>query len=690
MPHPPPVIHAQNSVSVDSQEIDVESRESNEDFLNYLELIDTFVTAERIPTNKWETPANVTVITSQEIENNHYQTVAEALSHVNGVMITSIGRTDTSGFIGMNGTKRILLLIDGHRVNNTQDTYSGSEGNISELSLIPSIKIVERIEIVKGGQSALYGSDAVGGVVNIVTKKGLRNETEIDVNNGLWNQKNYEITNQGIKGKLSWFVTAGFGQSDKYKHPDSAGMFYTQTDYEDRDLSIRIDDKFSDRNSLSLNYMHRSHDFAEELVKDSSTYWILFQEGSQAWLEKADTPSDPYNLYNSASIEYQFKENTETPGWFRYYNNYKKSYFISNWKYCNYGESKLQGLEYQNGWALGDYHKLIFGLEYHRSDAKNETMGYDDKQTNSASYVQDTISLGNKWTLIPGIRYDHDNLYGGNWSPKFATNYRAGDKTKIYASWGRIYRIPSIGEVKTYHSSTIYDENFNAAGTYLRIGGDYNDLADEIYARSLGLHTEGQSDDIYELKPERGHSETIGIAHEFNEKSSIDFSLFNSQLNNKLFWGVVHMTGNYNLIEIAYNDLVEKRRGLELAFKQNVDDHWNYDFGYSHTHVEDIPMNRVQPINPYYGQHNGYRVGVHYKNGDWMANLLGIMATGINKSYVSSGNYMVLDFNTSYNISERATIYLRALNFTNDFYSNDGDGAPAPGRFLQVGATYKF
>ena len=77
---PPPVIQAASPVSSDPQQTDVESSESNEDILGYLELTDYFVTsAARIPTSRWDTPANVTVITSQEIEANHYQTVAEEI-----------------------------------------------------------------------------------------------------------------------------------------------------------------------------------------------------------------------------------------------------------------------------------------------------------------------------------------------------------------------------------------------------------------------------------------------------------------------------------------------------------------------------------------------------------------------------------------------------------------------------------
>ena len=75
-------------------------------------LLDHFVTAERIPTSRWDTPANVTVITAKEIADNHYQSIAEAVNHVNGVFALMDG-------IALNGTNRTLILVDGRRTNVT-------------------------------------------------------------------------------------------------------------------------------------------------------------------------------------------------------------------------------------------------------------------------------------------------------------------------------------------------------------------------------------------------------------------------------------------------------------------------------------------------------------------------------------------------------------------------------------------
>ncbi|MBQ9477999.1 MAG: TonB-dependent receptor plug domain-containing protein, partial [Selenomonadaceae bacterium] len=154
--------------------------EVNEDSLRYLLLVDSFETAERIPTRRLSTPAEVMVVTADEIDANHYQDVFEAVSHLTG-MIASNGLSAAM----LNGNDRVLWLVDGRR------TF-----------ITPPMKAIERIEVVKGGGSALYGSDAVSGVINIITKRGDHDETTLDINTGSWHRHKYEFTNQGNDGKL--------------------------------------------------------------------------------------------------------------------------------------------------------------------------------------------------------------------------------------------------------------------------------------------------------------------------------------------------------------------------------------------------------------------------------------------------------------------------------------------------------
>ena len=345
---------------ISSQETIVEAEATNESVQNWLESEDYIFAAERIPTNRWDTPANVHVITAEEIERNHYQTIEEALRHVNGLVVFDMGVQ--SNVVAMNGDERVLLLIDGRRANNSQTNIFPQEK--SDLTMIPTMKMIERIEIVKGGYSALYGTDALGGVINVITKKGNRNETTIDFNFGSWSKRNYELTNQGTVGKFSWFLTGSLGKSHAYGYKGAEDdVLGRVSDYSDNSFSLRMDNRFTDRDSLTFEVTHKMH----------------------KWFgNKAD------GLYNNVSFSYNFKEGTTTPSWLRYFNNYKSTWFQSLVGKSEHPNMRMQGLEYQNGWELGR-HKIIAGFEWHKNQATDELNGYANKKMNNkAFYIQDT------------------------------------------------------------------------------------------------------------------------------------------------------------------------------------------------------------------------------------------------------------------------------------------------------------
>ena len=193
----------------------------------YLDFDQFVITADRTPVNKWTTPSNIITITDRDIEENHYQNLAEALNHVNGVIVPAGINVPI-----INGFEKVLILVDGHQLYNDGVGYRDTV----ELSAIPSMKNIKRIEIVKGGGSALYGSDAVTGIINIITKKGERAETTFDINAGSWRQRNYEITNQGVKGDFGWFITGGIHESNPYNY-SGAGERANDQDSRESDKS---------------------------------------------------------------------------------------------------------------------------------------------------------------------------------------------------------------------------------------------------------------------------------------------------------------------------------------------------------------------------------------------------------------------------------------------------------------------
>lgn len=191
--------------------------------------------------------------------------------------------------------------------------------------------MIERIEIVKGGYSALYGTDALGGVVNIITKKGTRNETTVDVSFGSNSRQSYQLTNQGVTGKFSYFISGGLDRSNPYNYKGTTDILSEHSDYNNNNFFIRMDNRFTDRVSINLDMTHKGRNGYDDMDKD---------------------------IYNNVAVSYSFKESTSTPSWLRYFDNHESAWMGNARIVAFEGREKMQGVEYQNSWEIGR-HKII-------------------------------------------------------------------------------------------------------------------------------------------------------------------------------------------------------------------------------------------------------------------------------------------------------------------------------------------
>ena len=599
---------------------------------------DTIVTAERMPSKAMETPANVAVITAKEIEANHFSSLDEAIGHVNGISVVRQGGGERQ-YVRINGDDRVVIMVDGQRLNDDQGVASGKFS--VDMNMLPSMQNIQRIEVVKGGGSALYGSDAVGGVINIITKKVFKNETKIDVNTGSWSTHNYEITTQGKENDFSWLITGGLQRRGHFDYKfDGDSHTMQNSDYNNNSFSMKLNNRFSDANSVTLYYAHRSVDAGQYKCLGSST----------------TNPYDPHNIYrlrenfNNYALTYHFKENTEAPAFVRWFYNDKNLYHQGAFA------NRTIGLDYQDGWKLSDKHTLVAGAEWQQGRAENIDGGNykDERVTKEALYVQDTWKLADKWTFVPGIRMDHHSKFGTHWSPKVALNYLADKDTHVYASWGRVFKAPTTDDMY------------------------YNDP-----------YTVGNPN----LRPETGYTATVGMDHNFNENTSAGVSFFITEINDALRW-VMDSTW----ISYARNIDKEKRTGMELSFKQKLSPMWSYDLGYSYIRREINKNDGAGMIFEDNLQPNGYKLGVHYTSGAWKANLLGTIGSGLDtalNNYYGKSSYNIWDFNLSYEVNKQLTTYFKVNNLTNEehfegAYSSIGGYYPCAGRFYQVGFNLTF
>lgn len=604
------------------------------------EMDDTIVTAERMPSNTMETPANVAVITAKEIEANHFSSLDEAIGHVNGISVVRQAGGERQ-YVRINGDDRVVIMVDGQRLNDDQGAGSGKFS--ADMNMLPTMENIQRIEIIKGGSSALYGSDAVGGVINIITKQVYKNQTKIDMNTGSWSTHNYEITTQGKENDFSWLITGGIQRRSHYDYKfDGGTRTMENSDYHNNSFSMKLANRFSDADSLTFYYAHKSIDAGQ---------YECFGDNSTAIADPVPRLKENFNNY---ALTYHFKEDTLVPAYVRWFYNDKNLYQRGGFA------NRTIGVDYQDGWKLSDKHTLVAGAEWHQGKAENTSVtagNYKDEGvTKEAVYLQDTWKLADKWTLVPGVRMDHHSKFGPHWSPKIALNYLADKDTHVYASWGRVFRAPTMDDL--YYNNAYMSGSPN-------------------------------------LDPESGYTATIGMDHNFDENTSAGVSFFITELNDAIRWvydPATYLTSSRNVDK-------EKRTGMELSFKQKLSPMWSYDLGYSYIKREIDENNGSGMVLQGNLQPNGYKIGLRYNSGAWKANLLGTIGSGLAASYYNgNSSYNIWDFNLSYEVNNQLTTYVKVNNLTNQEYYENGTSMgwgpasyyPCGGRFYQVGFNLTF
>lgn len=583
--------------------------------------------------------SNTTIITAKEMDEHRDTSVQQALQRVTGVTVNEMV-PGISSYVKLNGDDRVLILVDGQSLANAQGSGYG-RGSV-DLANLPGVGAIERIEVTKGSGSVRYGSGAVGGVINIVTKKGDRNESSLDAYTGSWGMHGYTLTNSGRSGKTSWLISGDMERRKYYAFPGGLNADKSRGDIAKESLSLRLDQDLTDDTSLTFKAYHQDyHGHGSTFLASysSSLPKALQKERLSGWYLSANKPIE--RLINNYSLTYNFKKNEAQPGFLRYFNDYQRTYWT------NHYFTRTQGFEWQNNWHLGAHH-VTAGAEWTEDMGTNYEANYiDKKRHNLAFYAEDAMTFG-KLTVTPGLRLDDNSTYGVHQTPRLAVNYKANDDFNVYASWSRVFSPPRLN--------------------------------DQFYVTtSRGKITAMGNED---LQPETGYTQTLGFQYRMGPKTLLEGSVFHSDLANVIRWNrAVTPREPENLNE-------EDKRGFELSLKQTINDKWDYELGYSYIHTK-VDTGDGLGFDETYNQPNGYRAGLHYHQGKWQANVDVTAGTGRNDTYYSNNSYVVWNGSASYSPDENTTIYVKAANINNagyDLYHN----YPAAGRNWQVGIRQKF
>ena len=606
----------------------VASAEENFNFDEYV------VTANRMPVKMSEVAANVTVISQEQIEKGGFTSVPDILSKSN----VELQENGTSTIPVLNGDDRVLILVDGRRMSWDALVVSGNSHAGANLDLLP-VKNIERIEIVRGPASSLYGSDAVGGIINIITRKAKTASTSISSEFGSWGLQHYSLSTEGRENGIGYLITAEKKKRDNFSYKNATtGKTETKQDSQlnQEFMTMKLDKELSDGNSLSLQVEHGSD---ESGFGGNSTY--SYPGGNRKIVD------------NNVALTYQWGQDKGAENFFRVYRNAsEQEYFNSLNSIANLSSN---GFNWQQNWQLSKGHTLTGGADW-REDHMDDKASIDQGFITKALFLENRWQLANKFSVTAGTRYDDHSIVGSNVTSRVTVNKELNTTTNVYASWGQYVKNPSIAELFSDTQWWIGNPN---------------------------------------LKSEEGTTTTVGINTKLGDGTKLQASIYSSRLKNALEWTSPWPSAGPGYY---YNVSNEKRQGLDLNLSRQLSPQWNLGVGYTYskTQIKDVGATAYTG-DLYNSQPNGYRFNVQYDQDKWDAGLTLRSATGRSLAQFTSKSYVTLDLITNYKINSDTRVYLKGYNLTNQSYelsSANGLGVagayPMPGRNFYLGIEHRM
>ncbi len=630
-----------------------------------LSIGEVVVTATRAEEDIYKISSNVTVITQEEIKKSTATTVQDLLKNEDGIFISDLYGTGTKSSVDMRGFAYgagTVILLDGRRLNEV-DTGS------VDWNLIP-LENVERIEIVRGTESVLYGDNALAGAINIITKKGARKpELVLDARAESYHGHTEYATFQGANEKIGYFFFIKHRETNGYR--DNSEFFAT-------DMNARINLNIND--FFSMDFAAGYHQDRQGLPGGLTEAQVRHNR------KQADFPDDGTKYRQPY---YDVKANFLLSTW----GNLELAYSFNNRKFDSdlifFGntfstvrDSDTVGLRAKLTVDTKPFDRrnlLITGIDFFDSTVINESSSIfsdilgDVTKKELGVYIQDEFFVTEKLSLSLGYRASRshfdgsaigNDLFMGPISVKIDRSnsedaYKAGvtynyaKASKIYASYAKGYRLPTVDDVFIFNGS------------------------------------------IVDLKPERSDTYEIGILHTFGNKLQARITAYTMNVQDRLFF-------NSNLFATENLDKTHQS-GIEAGISAPISDSLTA-FGnltYTKATFANGPNDgKDLPLIPGYSAN----IGADFKpmtglllaiNANWVGNRY--LENDVTNDLKKLDSYLTVNSKIAYTY-KNATAYVGVNNIFNDKYSGYGAAGfggsrryyPAPERNFYGGVRVVF
>ena len=602
-----------------------------------------------------EAPASISVVTRAELEKGAYTNLHDALRDVPGVILTpSDNNSNDIALRGM-GANYTLILVDGKRTNSRETQTNGSTG--TDQSWIPPLEAIERIEVVRGPMSSLYGSDAMGGVINVITRKvakewhgSVRTDATLQERSSSGNayQGNFYLSGP-IQEEL-----LGLSIYGNYNKREEDRILQGFNDYDHRAINVKL--------ALTPN---KDHDVILEL--GTAKQHFISSPGmtlaANAALSDRKFERDNYSLQHKGrwgwATSDTYLQREETRNIVR--------------------DMTIQNTVFNSSWTLplGQSNLLTTGVYFNEQDLKDTTTNTLRGSTrNTADRSQYAVFAENEWrlredfALTGGLRYDHDSQAGGHVSPRLYGVWTVDPRWTVKGGVSSGFRAPSLRQ-------TLGDWGQSSRG------GD-------IYGNP-------------DLKPETSLTKEIGVLFDGGNGTTAGLTLFDNDFEDKITriacptCGPLNSSGRIPTTNVNVDKAVT--RGIEATLGTQLSQTLGLTSSYTFTTSEQKsgefagqPLNQLPrhllnvslDWNPT-GQINGWtKVSYRGKESD-------------SSGQASSGSfnqksYAMLDLGGSYKYSQTVTLYAGIYNLLDKEVLYDGINYDSvlDGRRYWLGMNVKF
>lgn len=564
---------------------------------------------------------DITIVTSREIEEMNAHTLADVLFQITGVQVDSRGGPGSDATARIQGSefRHAVVIIDGVTLNNLSD-------NFADIAALPA-QIIERIEIIKGPASSSWGS-SLGGVIHVITKGGVASRKGggmLSASYGERNTGDYRAEVSGEVADLSYYLYGGNLVSDGLR-PNTS--FYSNNLYSK--LKWALSPKANAALTLGYNKGSRGQgEFPDYDLSFNNTFEYLFS-----------TLSLTYALTDTADLSVSLRTSRQHA---EHINN-----SLSAGETLSRGifDDKSSGGTLKFTWK-SSLHDVVSGFDYDYGELEsNNITGRKQSLGKWALFLNDTITVG-KFSLTPGLRYDHTSANGSFVSPSLGLTYNLGEKTILRVFAARGFSTPPL-------SATFGAGTFSVPNTDLTM--------EKVWSVQAGIESTALK--YLWLKA------TL-FRHDIGD------AIFNEMLNNGTF--------------MAVNRDRQRRQGFEVELKTVPVYNIALSAGAAFTDATSRDTDEVLQDVPRYT----YDVGVHYNDNKSFRALLKGHYIWWNEASIANGQYnaMIWDLSLTkkvlYSGKVNAEFFFIAHNiFNGSQYAQDP--FRNPGRWVEAGLRFRL